>query len=95
MDERIRKLLDNIPERQPRSRLEPHIDVIRELRRKRRSYTEISKFFKEHLHIPVAPSTLFEFVKSRAHPPKNPSWNCRRRPVLLPKSDPATGCGQS
>ena len=39
MDERIRKLLDNIPERQPRSRLEPHIDVIRELRRKRRSYT--------------------------------------------------------
>ena len=72
MDERIRKLLDNIPERQPRSRLEPHIDVIRELRRKRRSYQEISVFFKEHLHIPVAPSTLFEFVKSRAHPAKKP-----------------------
>ena len=72
MDERIRKLLDNIPERQPRSRLEPHIDVIRELRRKRRSYTEISKFFKEHLNIPVAPSTLFEFVKSRARPAKKP-----------------------
>ncbi len=68
MDERIRKLLDNIPERQPRSRLEPHIDVIRELRRKRRSYQEISVFFKEHLKIPVAPSTLYEFVKSRAHP---------------------------
>ena len=72
MDERIRKILDNIPERQPRSRLEPHIDVIRELRRKRRSYQEISVFFKEHLHIPVAPSTLYEFVKSRAHPAKKP-----------------------
>jgi hypothetical protein len=72
MDERIRKLLDNIPERPPRSRLEPHIDVIRELRRKRRSYQEISVFFKEHLHIPVAPSTLFEFVKSRARPAKKP-----------------------
>jgi IS30 family transposase len=68
MEERIRKLLDNIPERKPSSRLEPHTDVIRELRRKRRSYTEISKFFKEHLNIPVAPSTLYEFVKSRAHP---------------------------
>jgi hypothetical protein len=72
MDEHIRKLLDNIPERQPRSRLEPHIDVIRELRRKRRSYQEIAVFFKEHLHIPVAPSTLFEFVKSRARPAKKP-----------------------
>jgi intein-encoded DNA endonuclease-like protein len=70
MDERIRKLLDNIPERQPKSRLEPHIDVIRELRRKRRSYTEIAKFFKEQLNIPVAPSTIFEFVKSRAHSTK-------------------------
>jgi IS30 family transposase len=70
MDETIRKLLDNIPERQPRSKLEPHIDVIRELRRKRRSYQEISVFFKEHLKIPVAPSTLYEFVKSRARPVK-------------------------
>jgi hypothetical protein len=72
MDETIRKLLDSIPERQPRSKLEPHIDVIRELRRKRRSYQEISVFFKEHLKIPVAPSTLYEFVKSRARPTKKP-----------------------
>ncbi len=70
MDETIRKLLDTIPERQPRSKLEPHIDVIRELRRKRRSYQEISVFFKEHLHLPVAPSTLYEFVKSRARQTK-------------------------
>ena len=28
MDETIRKLLDSIPERQPRSKLEPLIDVI-------------------------------------------------------------------
>jgi hypothetical protein len=72
MDEHIRKLLDNIPERRPRSRLEPHIDVIRELRRKRRSYQEIAAFFKEHLKIPVAPSTIYEFVKSRARPAKKP-----------------------
>ena len=72
MDETIRKLLDSIPERQPRSKLEPHIDVIRELRRKRRSYQEISVFFKEHLKISVAPSTLYEFVKARARPAKKP-----------------------
>jgi hypothetical protein len=72
LDEHIRKLLDNIPERRPRSRLEPHIEVIRELRRKRRSYQEIATFFKEHLKIPVAPSTVYEFVKSRARPAKKP-----------------------
>ena len=47
--------------------------MIHELRRKRRSYQEISVFFKEHLKIPVAPSTLYEFVKSRrARPAKKP-----------------------
>ncbi|MDQ2840124.1 MAG: hypothetical protein M3Y72_03615 [Acidobacteriota bacterium] len=66
MDETLQKLLDQIPERPPRSKLEPHADVIRELRRKRRTYQEIAAFFKEHLQVSVAPSTIHEFVKVRA-----------------------------
>ncbi len=66
MDEKLRHLLDQLPERAPRSKLEPHREVIRELRKKRRTYQEIAAFFREHLQLSVAPSTIHEFVKTRA-----------------------------
>jgi IS30 family transposase len=66
MNDAVRAALDAIPERPPRSKLEPHAAVIRELRKKRRTYQEIATFFREHLQISVAPSTIHEFVKVRA-----------------------------
>jgi hypothetical protein len=69
--ERVRELLDQMPERPPRSKLEPHAEVIRELRRKRRTYLEIAAFFREHLQISVAPSTIHDFVKTRARRAKS------------------------
>jgi hypothetical protein len=69
--ERLRELLDQMPERPPRSKLEPHAEVIRELRRKRRTYQEIAAFFREHLQISVAPSTIHDFVKTRARRAKS------------------------
>ncbi len=61
MDETLRKLLEETPERSPRSKLEPHTEVIRELRKKRRTYQEIAAFFREHLQLAVAPSRLPKF----------------------------------
>jgi hypothetical protein len=66
MDERLRALIDQIPEKPPRSKLEPHLEVIRELRRKGRTYQEIAQFFGEHLNITVAASTIHAFVQVRA-----------------------------
>lgn len=66
MDEKLRHLIKEMPERPPRSKLEAHADVIRELRRKRRTYQEIAAFFREHLQVSVAPSTIHDFVKTRA-----------------------------
>lgn len=66
MDEALRQLLDQVPERAPRSKLEPHREVIRELRKKRRTYAEIAAFLREHLQLSVAPSTIHDFVKTRA-----------------------------
>ena len=66
MDERLRALLDQIPEKSPRSKLEPHLDVIRELRRKGRTYQEIAEFFGKHLNVTVAPSTIHAFVQVRS-----------------------------
>jgi hypothetical protein len=78
MDEKIRALLDQIPEKPPRSKLEPHLEVIRELRRKGRTYQEIAQFFGEHLKLTVAASTIHAFVHVRARRRQ------RKPPIELP-----------
>jgi nitroreductase len=85
MDEHIRKLLEAQPEKPLRSKLEPHEDVIRALRLKRRTYAEIAAFFAAHLDLPVAPSTIHAFVKVRDRRKK-----ARSREEFLPEgSSPA------
>jgi len=66
MDDKIRAVLEGTPDKPPRSKLEPHEDVIRELRRKGRTYEDIAQFFAVHLNITVAPSTIYAFVRVRA-----------------------------
>ena len=61
----LAELLDLSPN-PPRSKLEPHRELIRELRRKGCTYREISRLFAERLGLQVAPSTLHSFVKVRA-----------------------------
>lgn len=58
--------LANLPPKPPRSKLEPHRELIRELRRKGRTYREVSRLFAERLGLQVAPSTLHSFIKVRA-----------------------------
>ena len=58
--------LGNLPPKPPRSKLEPHRELIRELRRKGRTYREVARLFHERLGLYVAPSTLHSFVKVRA-----------------------------
>lgn len=66
MDDKIRKVLEGTPDKPPRSKLEPHEDVIRKLRRKGRTYKDIAEFFAVHLNLTVAPSTIYAFVRVRA-----------------------------
>lgn len=80
MDDKIRTVLEGTPDKPPRSKLEPHQDVIRELRRKGRTYEDISQFFAVHLNLKVAPSTIYAFVQVRA----------RRRQCVRTDSPPAT-----
>jgi hypothetical protein len=79
MNDLLRQKLDSVTETPARSKLEPYTDVIRELRRKRKTYQEISRFFAEHLGIQVAPSTIHAFVKVRAR---------RRGPLSYEIPDP-------
>jgi hypothetical protein len=59
-------ILEPLPEKPPRSKLEPHRELIRELRRKGRTYREVARLFHERLGQHVALSTLHSFVKVRA-----------------------------
>ena len=65
MDPIISRLLDELPDKPPRSKLESHADVIASLRRKRHTYREIAEFLREHLGIAVSPSTIHDFVRVR------------------------------
>jgi len=58
--------LASLPPKPPRSKLEPHRELIRELRRSGRTYREVSRLFADRLGLQVAPSTLHSFVKVRA-----------------------------
>ncbi len=51
-------ILESLPEKQYRSKLEPHRELIRELRRKGRTYREVAQLFRERLGLYVAPQHL-------------------------------------
>ena len=63
---RLLAVLSDLPPNPPRSKLEPHRELIRELRREGRTYREISRLFAGRLGLRVAPSTLHSFIKVRA-----------------------------
>jgi hypothetical protein len=66
MEPALHEFLSSLPQKPPRSKLEPHRELIRELRRKGRTYRELARLFQERLGLSVAPSTLHSFVKVRA-----------------------------
>ena len=66
MDERFTAILDSLPPKEPRSRLEPYRELIREMRRRGRTYREIAQVLAERCQLRVAPSTVHEFVSRRS-----------------------------
>jgi hypothetical protein len=78
MESALQTILESLPEKPPRSKLEPHRELIRELRRKGRTYREVARLFHERLGLYVAPSTLHSFVKVRAKHHNEHNLSCRR-----------------
>ena len=78
--------ISDLPPKPPRSKLEPHRQLIRELQRKGRTYREVSRLFGERLGLQVAPSTLHSFVKVRARQRKQVQFELPA--VELPSAEP-------
>jgi len=66
MDPTLLSLLDSIPQKPPRSKLETHRELIRQLRHKGCTYRDIVRILHERVGLDVAISTIHSFVKVRA-----------------------------
>jgi hypothetical protein len=91
MEPGLRIILESLSPKAPRSKLEPHRELIRELRRKGRTYREVARLFHERLGLYVAPSTLHSFVKVRAKHRKRTQFELpplELAAALLPAFDP-------
>lgn len=66
MDPTLLSLLDSIPQKPPRSKLETHRELIRQMRRKGCTYRDIVRILRERVGLDVAVSTIHSFVKVRA-----------------------------
>ena len=66
MDDKLQVILDSLPEKPPRSRLEPYCELIDELRRRGRTYREIARILVEKCQLQVSRSTVHDFVRGRS-----------------------------
>lgn len=57
-----------MPGRPFQSKLEPHLDFIRDCRKKRWSYRRIAQAIGEQFGMKVSPNAIFSFVKVRSKP---------------------------
>src|SRR5208282_6655052 len=83
MDPTLRSLLDSIPQKPPRSKLETHRELIRQLRRKGCTYRDIVRILHERVGLDAAVSTIHSFIKVRAKHRKQVQYEL---PPLEPQS---------
>ena len=83
MDPTLLSLLETIPQKPPRSKLETHRELIRQLRRKGCTYRDIVRILRERVGLNVAVSTIHSFVKVRAKHRKQVQYEL---PALEPES---------
>ena len=70
MDNRLSEILDRLPPKPPRSRLDPHAALIEELRRRGRTYREIARVLAEDCQVQSSPSNIYYFLRLRAREAK-------------------------
>src|SRR5262249_29518357 len=66
------EILNSLPEKPARSRLEPYAGLINELLRRSRTYREIARILAEKCQIQVSISTIHDFVRLRSRAKRNP-----------------------
>jgi hypothetical protein len=66
MDDAFHAILESLPPRRRRSKLEPYAPLIQALRTRGRSYREIASILRDRCGVSVGVHTLYHFVRVRA-----------------------------
>ena len=66
MDDKFKAILNSLPAKEPRSRLEPYRELITEMRKRGRSYREITQVLKKACGLKVGTSTVNDFVLAQS-----------------------------
>jgi hypothetical protein len=95
MDPTLLSLLDSIPQKSPRSKLETHRELIRQLRRKGCTYRDIVRILHERVGLDVAVSTIHSFIRVRAKHRKQAQYELappgiESNPILVSPDDVAS-----
>jgi hypothetical protein len=98
MENALQTILDSLPPRRRRSKLEPYAALIRALRVRGRSYRDIVTILRARCGLHVAVHTVYHFVRARAKkesagrfPPPAPSPPRRRPSGSVRSSSSAAG----
>lgn len=91
MDTKFEAILNSLPSKQPRSRLEPYSELITEMRRRGRTYREIAQVLKKSCGLKVGASTVNDFVLARSKSKPKPSLSTSRRTVTKKNMEGHTG----
>jgi hypothetical protein len=70
MDDKVNEILERLPAKPPRSRLDPHATLIEELRRRGRTFAEIARVLAEECQLSTCPSNIHHFLKLRTRKAK-------------------------
>jgi IS30 family transposase len=79
MEEAFQAILDSLPPKPARSKLEPYAELIRELRKRGRSYREIASILAERCGVRVGIHTVYNFVQVRNKAKSKPSTGEREK----------------
>ncbi len=72
MDDRLRQILETLPEKPPRSRLDPFREFIGKLREQGRTYRDIAFILAERCELQISATAVHNFVRSRSRAKPEP-----------------------
>jgi hypothetical protein len=83
MNSDLDTILNNLPVKPPRSRLEPHLALITEMRKRHRTYREIAHVLHDSCDLTVGVSTIHDFVRLHPKPSRRPGSAVMQKSALV------------
>ena len=81
MDHELSAILHELPNKRPRSRLEPYRELIIELRNRKRTFQDIAEVLAQKCGVRVTGSGIHDFLRRRGHQAEVKLRSAEQRPA--------------